>query len=361
MQGRIQVLETKSTEATTQEVYGEASRDESVSRSVFATTEDDKHGVGNDQAEQRTHHKRARSQSPHSDHRLSSKDEEVEEDPSYRQFLASIRGLLDLSTPEEFKEVPSKIFGSKDRKKKQAVLPMCLPPVDEINSLWIELEKKVAGNPSENGERLHSAFFNTDTFLPYTRPNMKFYRSTVSEFSTSAPKCQDSFKSICSKSSSAPSYIYVPTRQFTTMESVKREHVQLLGFVSHYIRALEKCASNMGDILQAGVVNMEDSFSKDIEELLSYIQLQYSTIASIERALETVVEASMTMSCNMQLARRDTILKFSAPHLHEHDRNRLRRSGFTSTDLFSPSVLNNVENKYERSRSPKRQKMEGWK
>ena len=358
MQGRIQVLETKSTEATTQEVYGEASRDESVSRSVFATTEDDEHGVGNDQAEQRTHHKRARSQSPHSDHRLSSKDEKVEEDPSYRQFLASIRGLLDLSTPEEFKEVPSKIFGSKDRKKKKAVLPMCLPPVDEINSRWMELEKKVAGNPSENGERLHSAPFNTDTFLPYTRPNMKFYRSTVSEFSTSAPKCQDSFKSICSKSSSAPSYISVPTRQFTTMESVKREHVQLLGFVSHFIRALEKCAFNMEDILQAGVVNMEDSFSKDIEELLSYIQLQYSTIASIERALETVVEASMTMSCNMQLARRDTILKFSAPHLHEHDRNRLRRSGFTSTDLFSPSVLNNVENKYERSRSPKRQKMD---
>ena len=187
---------------------------------------------------------------------------------------------------------------------------------------------------------------------------MKFYRSTTSEFSISAPKCQDSFKSICSKSTSAPSYISVPTRQFTTMESVKREHVQVLGFVSHFIRALEKCASNMEDILQSGAANMEDSLSKDIEELMSYIQLQYSTIASIERALETVVEASVTMSCNMQLARRDTILKYSAPHLHEHDRNRLRRSGFTSTDLFSPSVLNNVENKYERSRSPKRQKMD---
>ena len=73
---------------------------------------------------------------------------------------------------------------------------MCLPPVEEINSGWTELEKKVAGNPSENGERLHSAPFNTNTFLPYTRPNMKFYRSTTSEFSISAPKCQDSFKSI---------------------------------------------------------------------------------------------------------------------------------------------------------------------
>ena len=79
------------------------------------------------------------------------KEEEVDEDPSYRQFLASVTSLLDLATPEEYIEVPSKIFGSKDRKKKQAVLPMCLPPVEEINSRWTELEKKVAGNPSDNG------------------------------------------------------------------------------------------------------------------------------------------------------------------------------------------------------------------
>ena len=156
MQGRLQVLQTKSAEAASQEAYGEsASRDEPVSRSVFATTEEDDHGAGNDESEQRTHHKQARSQSPHSDHRFFTKDEEVDEDPSYRQFLASIRGFLDLSTPEEYKKVPSKIFGSKDRKKKQAVLPMCLPPVEEINAIWTELEKKVAENPSENGERLH--------------------------------------------------------------------------------------------------------------------------------------------------------------------------------------------------------------
>ena len=260
MQGRPQVLETKSAEATPHEVYRESSgREETVSRSVFSTTEEDNHGVGNYESEQRTHHKRARSQSPHSEHRFSTKD------PSYRQFLASVRGLLDLSTPEGYyKEVPSKIFGSKDRKKKQAVLPMCLPPVEEINSRWIELEKKVAGNPSENGERLHSAPFNTDTFLPYTRPNMKFYWSTTSEFSISAPKCQDSFKSICSKCTSAPLYISVPTRQFTAMESVKREHVQVLGFVSHFIRALEKCASNMEDLLQSCVGNMDDSINKDV-------------------------------------------------------------------------------------------------
>ena len=58
MQGRLQVLETKSTEATPHEVYGESSgREETVSRSVFSTTEEDDHGVGNDESEQRTHHK----------------------------------------------------------------------------------------------------------------------------------------------------------------------------------------------------------------------------------------------------------------------------------------------------------------
>ena len=100
--------------------------------------------------------------------------------------------------------------------------------------------------------------------------------------------------------------------------------MQVLGFVGHFIRALEKCASNMEDLLQSCVGSVNESLNKDIEELLSYIQLQYSTIASIERALETVIEASMTMSCNMQLARRDIILKYSAI-----------QPGFTSADLFS--------------------------
>ena len=54
MQGRLQVLETKSAVATTpHEVYGVESsgREESVTRTVFATTEEDNHGVGNDETE----------------------------------------------------------------------------------------------------------------------------------------------------------------------------------------------------------------------------------------------------------------------------------------------------------------------
>ena len=57
-------------------------------------------------------------------------------------------------------------------------MPMSRPPVEEINACSSELEKKVAGNPSDNAEHLLSASFNTDTFLPFTRPVMRFYRTT---------------------------------------------------------------------------------------------------------------------------------------------------------------------------------------
>ena len=337
------------TEATPHEV---SETQKNASRSAFAVIEEE----SQDYRESRS--KIARSLSPSSDKPTNCKDEEVEDDPSYRQVLASVRSLLDLPTPEEYSEGPSKIFGSKDRRKKIPILPMSFPPVGEINSRWSELETKVAGNPSENGERLLSAPYDSDSFLPYTRPLMKFYRSTSSEFTSMAPKCQDSFKSVCTKSFTTPSSISVPTKQFTTMEAVKREHVQMLGFVSMFIRAIEKCATNMEDVLQACFGSMDEAVHKDIEEALGYIHVQLAAISSTERALETITEASMTMACNLELARRDTILKLCAPQLHEHDRNRLRRSGFTSSDLFSPSVLNSVENKYDRDRSPKRQKLD---
>ena len=170
------------TEATP--VTEESNRHRS-SHNTFAVMDDEE--PTEDLVEHRTA-KRARSLSPHqSDKQSSVREEDVDDDPSYRQLLASVRNLLDLPTPEEFTEAPYKFFGSKDRKKKNTVLPMVLPPVEEINNRWSGLEKKVARNPSDNGERLLSAPYNTDMFLPYTRPLMKFYRTTSSEFSTSAP------------------------------------------------------------------------------------------------------------------------------------------------------------------------------
>ena len=90
-----------------------------------------------------------------------------------------------------------------------------------------------------------------------------------------------------------------------------------LPIVSMFIRAIEKCATNMEDLIQFYCGSVDESFHKDLEELLSYIHVQLATISSTERVLEMITEASMTMACNFELARRDTILKFSAPQLHQ--------------------------------------------
>ena len=165
MQGRLSALEKGSTSVSSKEVnmteatpHEVSERQKNASRSAFAVTEEES------QEYRESRSKRARSLSPSSDKPTNCKDEEVDDDPSYRQVLASVRSLLDLPTPEEYSEGPSKIFGSKDRRKKIPILPMSLLPVEEINSRWSELEKKVAGNPSENGERLLSAN-NSDSFI----------------------------------------------------------------------------------------------------------------------------------------------------------------------------------------------------
>ena len=140
------------------------------------------------------------------------------------------------------------------------------------------------------------------------------------------------------------------------MKAVKREHVQMLGFVSLFPKTLEKCATDIEDIIHNS--QLGDERSKKLDEILSFIQIQYSCLGSVDKVLEMVTDLSMTMACNLQLARRDTTLKQCAPHLHEHDWNRLRRSGFMSADLFSPAILNAVEKKLEKERSSKRQKQD---
>ena len=50
------------------------------------------------------------------------------------------------------------------------------------------------------------------------------------------------------------------------MESVNREHVQVLGFVSLFIRTIEKCATNMEELMQAALGSVDEAMVKDLEE-----------------------------------------------------------------------------------------------
>ena len=148
----------------------------------------------------------------------------------------------------------------------------------------------------------------------------------------------------------------MPIKQFQLMETVKREHIQVLSYVNYFVQAIEKAALNMEHALQSFQSVMKDAgLAAEFDSLLNHLQIQFSCVSSLVMALENLVDSSITMACNLELARRDSILKHSCSHLREHEVNMLRRTGFKSGDLFCPSTLNAIDKKYEKS--PKRPKV----
>ena len=172
---------------------------------------------------------------------------------------------------------------------------------------------------------------------------MKFYRSSMVEFSNSAPKCQDTFRSLFPKA--IPSSVHIPIRQHTSMETVTRECVQILSYVNWFMKAIGKTSTSMENLLQQGG---SEGF-RDSNKLLSHLQMQSACLNSLDKALESVTDLSIALACNLQLARRDSILKVCASHLQEHDFNKLRRTGFKSADLFCRTTLHQIQKKQDRS------------
>ena len=78
--------------------------------------------------------------------------------------------------------------------------------------------------------------------------------------------------------------------------------------------------------------------------MLLGLQLQFSCLDSFDKGLETVTDNSIASACNLQLARRDTVLKVLEPYLNQYDFNRLRRAGFKSNNLVCPATINKAGN-----------------
>ena len=64
-----------------------------------------------------------------------------------KDFLPGMKnkGFMDLSAPEEFRETPSKIIGTKERGRRESVLPMCY--------LQWGRSRQVAGIRKEGGRK----------------------------------------------------------------------------------------------------------------------------------------------------------------------------------------------------------------
>ena len=102
---------------------------------------------------------------------------------------------------------------------------------------------------------------------------------------------------------------YHPLKQLTAIETVTRENTQVLSYVNWFLKAIGKTTSSMEQLLQQTAHNM----SKECEQLLSHLQMQTSCLISLDKALETVTDLYIALICNLQSARRDSILSLCSP------------------------------------------------
>ena len=80
-----------------------------------------------------------------------------------------------------------------------------------------------------------------------------------------------------------------------------------------------------------------------LDMVLTSNSMQSRIFDTIEFSLETVLNQLMTLTCNMTLAKRDTLLK-SCKGLSTEDTLLLRNSSFTDIDLFPHELINQTEN-----------------
>ena len=198
----------------------------------------------------------------------------------------------------------------------------------------------MAGNPHHDQPHiLKTNPFNYNNYLYFSGAPLKFYKSTSTDFTFHAPRCQDSFRlSFLSlhlpeyhldslpyyRQSTGNTYKYYPTCTFFSMP-LKRQQLTLS----------PQCLKSR--------ILPEQVLIKELSIMLSGLQLQFRCLSSIEKALENVTDNSIAAACNLQLARRDSVLKVLAPNLNEYDFNCLALSAMTS--VLPPSTSLRTDNK----------------
>ena len=154
---------------------------------------------------------------------------------------------------------------------------------------------------------------NSDTFLAYDRPIMKYFPT---KFSAHAPRCQEAFKAIFTKT--FDSLVHLSMKQHILIETITRQHVQVL-----YIRWFLKAIGNTANSVEGFVHEMDGNLNKESEKLMANLQMQFSYLNSLDKVLRTVTDVSVVLACNLQIGRHNSILKVCAPLLHKYDFNRL--------------------------------------
>ena len=176
---------------------------------------------------------------------------------------------------------------------------------------------------------------------------MKFYQVSPQSFSLTAPRIQDAFKNIASPPYQAPTAISTPLKQYLAWETVSRETIQILNHVFWFKSAMEKATNEMFSEID----KMKDSVDQeDIQQSMNYIQnclhLQTSTMGYLGKALDDVLDTSVSLASNLLLTRRDNFLKLCHRDVTDKDIARLRNASLTKKELFNSKVLSEVEQNF---------------
>ena len=207
--------------------------------------------------------------------------------------------------------------------------------------MWDYRFRKASGTTLN--DKSSSESLSQGQFLAFERPDMIYYTTFPQDTPLKAPKLPDSYFNIARVKTLSAS-ISVPSKQHIIQETVCRENVQILGHVVWFKMAIEELNNRMqelaNEIRSSGDL---DTVKESADLIVKYLQLQASVTSSLEIALDTVLKQNMTLTCNMLLARRDSLLKDCSSKLGPKDLANLRTDHFDQQEVFNSDFLSHVD------------------
>ena len=267
--------------------------------------------------------------------------------PAYADTLSTIKKWLDLQVSDVECLVPPSVFSGIDQVKKSVQQSMALPPAQPLVDLWKYKEFSALGNNSVDDNDPHHPPMSKGHFLNFPKPQMKFYQVSPQSFSLTAPRLQDAFKNIATPPYQAPTSVSTPIKQYLAWETVSRENIQILNHVFWFKSAIEKATNEMfseADKLKESVV--QEDIQQSMEFIQNCLHLQSSTMNSLGKALDDVLDTSMTLASNLLLNRRDHVLRLYHRDVTDKNIARLRNASLTKKELFNSKVLSEVEQNF---------------
>ena len=270
-----------------------------------------------------------------------------EDSPGYIDTLETMKKRLDLEVKNVECFVPPSVFLSRDQVKKSVQQSMALPPAQPLVELWKYKEFSALGSNDVDDNDPHHPPLSKGHFLSFPKPQMKFYKVSPPSFSLTAPRIQDAFKNIAASPFQAPSLVSTLPKQYLAWETVSRENIQILNHVFWFKSAMETATNEMF----AEIDKMKESVDQeDIQQSMNFMQnclhLQSTTMGCLGKALDDVLDTSMTLASNLLLNRRDNFLKLCHRDVTDKDIARLRNSSLTKKELFNSKVLAAVEQNF---------------